>query len=91
MCSTTSVANFGWGVGATAGDVNCYWGNCVLSSTQSDRLTDLSGNMMYHYRKLMKKSHAKLFSLDNYQIGQELKDISMNLPFSKEPTSAHIM
>ena len=49
-----SVANFGWGVGATAGDVNCYWGNCVSSSTRSNRLTSLTGNMVFHYRKLMK-------------------------------------
>ena len=70
-----SVANFGWGVGATVGDVNCYWGNCLSSSTRSNRLTSLTGNIVFHYRKLMKQSHAKLFSFDNYQIGQELKDI----------------
>ena len=28
-----SMSNFGWGVSATASDINCYWGNTVSSTT----------------------------------------------------------
>ena len=36
-----SVDNFGWGVLATASDINCFWDNSVSSATHYDRLTKL--------------------------------------------------
>jgi len=69
-----SVSNFGWGVSATASDINCYWGNTVSSSTRNQRLSSLTSNLNFHYRKLRKRSNAQLFAFDNVQIGQELKE-----------------
>ena len=70
-----SVSNFGWGISATASDINCYWGNTVSSTTRSDRLTQLAANMNFHYRRLLKRSKVKLFCFDNVQIGEELKEM----------------
>lgn len=69
-----SVANFGWGVGATAGDINNYWGITVGSSSRAKWLTELTANPVYHYRKLLRQSPLKVFTYDNFQIGQQLKE-----------------
>ncbi len=69
-----SVANFGWGVGATAGDIMSYWGNRVATTTRNERITTLTSNLTFHYRQLLRKSRARLFCFDNFQIGQEIKE-----------------
>ena len=69
-----SVANFGWGVPATANDVACYWGNCVSTSSRSRKLAELSSNLTFHYRRLMSLSLARLFCFDNYQVGMHKED-----------------
>ena len=69
-----SVSNFGLGASATVSDINCYWGNTVSSSTRKQRLSALTSNMNFYYRKLIKRSKAKLFVFDNMRIGQELKE-----------------
>ena len=69
-----SFANFGWGIGATASDVESYWGHTGSNSTRKRRIAGLTNNLIWKYRRLLRKSRARLFAFDNYQIGQEIKD-----------------
>ena len=70
-----SVANYGWGVGASASDINAYWGNSGSSSTRRTWLSGISSNLVWHYRKLQSQSHTKIFCYNkNFQIGQELNE-----------------
>ena len=69
-----STVNFGWGVGAILSDINCYWGNTVSSLTRSTHLSLLTTNMVFPFCNLLKRSRSKLFTFDNFQIGQEIKD-----------------
>ena len=64
-----SVANFWWGVGSTASDINSYWGNTVSSSNRNRRLAGLVNNFVFHYHSLLCKLYAKIFCYGNFQIG----------------------
>jgi len=64
-----SVANFGWGIGSTASDINSYWGNTVTSTSCNKRLAGLAKNLVFHYQSLLTKSYAKLFCYDNFPCG----------------------
>ena len=69
-----SVANFGWGVGQTACDCNSYWAHTVSSATRNRRMKELTSNLIFKYREVLRKSRARLFCFENFQIGQEIKD-----------------
>ena len=69
-----SVANFGWGVSATATDLNSFWGTTVNVSTRNSRMSQLSSNLTYRYRSLLSQSYAHLFCFDNMQVGQKMED-----------------
>ena len=71
---THSVVHCGGGVGAIASNVGSYWGSFISTSTKNRRISSLTGNLIWKYRRLLIKSRAKLFSFDNFQIGQEVKD-----------------
>ena len=44
-----TVANFGWGVGATAGDIHAYWGMTVSLTARKHRITQLTSHLLFHY------------------------------------------
>ena len=69
-----SVANFGWGVGATTSSAGLYWDRSDSATTKNKHITSLTSNHVWKYRRLLMKSRANLFLFDNFQIGHEVKE-----------------
>jgi len=54
-----STANYGWGVGSTASDINAYWGNTICSTSRNRRLAGMATNLTFHYRSLLTNSYLR--------------------------------